>query len=315
MGASLHALEDFYSHSNWLDAPERRSKTYLDLSVAEREKVPLFTGSYELPDHRGLLPHGKPGPMCVLLKPVAGVMKIACHPASPLSGTSICQTWKACEDGVVARPETVLGIPVPDNVYYLTPPGMNLDNSWQAKIGVQVRELTDISGEDLFEAAVDLASRTAVQWLQLIETRLAGIGAGPFWRQVKTALPVPGERERQYEDFFRFPHMFLGVGSYPPPVTEPTGQWYLRVRLVTAKDAGAGTDADIMVHAARRHEVLDYMPRDFPGLAYNDFEAGDDQVYYLGPYATLPTVVGAGEQVGRHREGASWSSAAASSSW
>jgi hypothetical protein len=35
--------------------------------------------------------------------------------------------------------------------------------------------------------------------------------------------------------------------------------------------------------------VLDYMPRDFPGLAYNDFEAGDDQVYYLGPYDTLPT--------------------------
>jgi hypothetical protein len=29
----------------------------------------------------------------------------------------------------------VLGIPVPENVYYLTPPGMNLDNSWQAHIG------------------------------------------------------------------------------------------------------------------------------------------------------------------------------------
>jgi hypothetical protein len=123
VGASLHALEDFYSHSNWLDAPERRTKTYLDLSVADREKVPLFTGSYELPDHRGMLPHGKPGPLCVLLKPVAGVMKIACHPASPIYGTSICQTWKACEDGVVARPRTVLGIPVPDNVYYLTPAG------------------------------------------------------------------------------------------------------------------------------------------------------------------------------------------------
>lgn len=293
VGAGLHAIQDFYSHSNWLDEPAQRTVTYLEMPEAVRERVPLFTGSYEHPDHQGMLPHGKPGPLCVVLKKASTMMDIVCHPVSPLSGTALCEIWRACQDGTPARPKTVLGIPIPENVYYLTPPGMNLDNSWQADIGAQVRGLSDTTGAELFAAAVELAERTSEQWLTLLGARLGEIGARPFWRRVTLDQPVKGDREKQYEQFSRFPHMFLGVGAYPPPATQrPSGQWYLRVQLTTADDAGAGTDADIVAHAGGRRHVLDYMPRHNPLLAYNDFEAGDDQAYYIGPFTSLPTTLG-----------------------
>jgi hypothetical protein len=79
VGASLHALEDFYSHSNWLDDPARRTVTYLKMPEADRRAVPLFTGSYEKAQHRGMLPHGKPGPACAALKRIPGVMDIPPH--------------------------------------------------------------------------------------------------------------------------------------------------------------------------------------------------------------------------------------------
>jgi hypothetical protein len=290
VGASLHAVQDFYSHSNWLDEPARRTVTYLEMPEDERESVPLFTGSYEHPDHKGMLPHGKPGPFCVALKRASTMMDVACHPVSPLTNTTLCEVWRSCKKGTPARPETVLGIPVPANVYYLTPPGMNLDNSWQADIGVKVRGLFGVTGSEMFAAAVELARRTSEQWLSLIGTRMAETGAGAFWQRVKLDKPVKGAREMQYEDFSRFPHMFLGVGEYPPPsVRRPSREWYLRVRLVTSGAVGAGTDADIVAHAGGRRHVLDYMPRHNPLLAYNDFEAGDDQVYYIGPFTTMPS--------------------------
>jgi hypothetical protein len=96
---------------------------------------------------------------------------------------------------------------------------------------------------------------------------------------VKLDKPVKGDREKQYEQFSRFPHMFLGVGQYPPPTAQkPEAQWYLRIRLVTSGELGAGTDADIVAHVGGKRHVLDYMPRHNPLLAYNDFEAGDEPV-------------------------------------
>ena len=291
LGVSLHAIQDFYSHSNWVDDPARRTKTFLGMSAANRQKLALWTGSYELPDHLGMKPHGKPAPWCGALNSISGVMDIMCHPASPLSNGPICKAYKACRDSAQARPPTILGVPVPEGVYYLAPPGIALDSTWQAKIGVQVRGLTDISGDELFEVATRLARKTSVQWLKRLEERMTAAGAGQFWQQVKTAAPTAGARERQYENFAQFPYGFAAVGPYPPPVNENPEDWYLRVRLTTASEAGAGTDADIVVHAGGRSDVLDYMPRDHPLIAYNDFEAGDDQAYYLGPYSTFPSTL------------------------
>ncbi|KGM03410.1 hypothetical protein Q760_04030 [Cellulomonas cellasea DSM 20118] len=288
VGAGLHALQDFYSHSNWVDDETRRTRTFLEVPVAERAAMPLWTGSYELPDHLGLKPHGKPAPWCGALSSISGVMDIVCHPASPLSDGPVCRAYRACRDSAEARPEHILGVPIPAGVYYLAPPGIALDSTWQAEIGVQVRGLTDISGKDLFKAATDLARSTSSQWLELLGARMTSLGAGEFWDQVRTATLPAADRERQFEEFHRFPYGFAAVGPYPPPVNEQADEWYLRVRLVTGRDPGAGTDSDIVVHAGGRSDVLDYMPRDHPLLAYNDFESGDDQAYYLGPYSSLP---------------------------
>ncbi|WP_129337074.1 hypothetical protein [Cellulomonas endophytica] len=288
VGVGLHALQDFYSHSNWVDDPARRAVTYLEMTPAQRQGVPLWTASYELPDHLGIRPHGKPAPWCGVLGGVSAVMDVVCHPASPLSDGPLCTAYRACRDAAEARPETIAGVPVPAGVYYLAPAGVALDSTWQAEIGVRVRGLTDITGAELFTVARDLAFGTSVQWLDLLEERMGALGAGAFWDQVRTGAIEAGERERQYEDFSRFPYGFAAVGTYPPPVQEDPEEWYLRVRLVTAGESGAGTDADVVAHAAGRSDVLDHMPRDNPLLAYDDFEAGDDHVYYLGPYPHLP---------------------------
>jgi hypothetical protein len=288
LGVSLHALQDFYSHSNWVDDPARRSTTFLEVAPADRERIGLWTASYELPDHLGIKPHGKPAPWCGVLNQISGVMDIVCHPASPLSNGPICSAYRACRDSAEARPEKILGVPVPPGIYYLAPPGIALDSRWQAKIGIQVRGLTGITADELFDATYALAEETSVQWLRIVESAMATVGAGQFWDGVKNAPPVAGAREQQFENFSLFTYGFSSVGPYPPPVQENEDEWYLRVRLVTAGDAGAGTDADIVARAGSRSDVLDYMPRDHPLLAYNDFEAGDDHAYYLGPYPTLP---------------------------
>jgi hypothetical protein len=35
--------------------------------------------------------------------------------------------------------------------------------------------------------------------------------------------------------------------------------------------------------------LLDYLPKENPVLAYNDFEPGDDNIYVVGPFAQCPT--------------------------
>ena len=37
--------------------------------------------------------------------------------------------------------------------------------------------------------------------------------------------------------------------------------------------------------------LLDYMPRANPVIAYNDFEAGDDGVYVVGPFREVPDAI------------------------
>ena len=53
MGASLHAIQDFYSHSNWINMHmEKRISPipiWYDVSFAERQKLNVFTGIYQKP--------------------------------------------------------------------------------------------------------------------------------------------------------------------------------------------------------------------------------------------------------------------------
>jgi hypothetical protein len=114
---------------------------------------------------------------------------------------------------------------------------------------------------------------------------------------VKTAPPADNgqaEREAEYEKFDRFPYTFLSAGPYPRSSLYDDGT-YLRVRLKTSGESGAGTDATIAVvgHVGNQsqHFVLDYMPKANPLIAYNDFEAGDNTVYVVGPFADLPDTI------------------------
>jgi hypothetical protein len=59
IGISLHAMQDFYAHSAWIDKKERREKTYFEYSKASRTSDPLYTGAYEHDHQLGVKSHGK----------------------------------------------------------------------------------------------------------------------------------------------------------------------------------------------------------------------------------------------------------------
>lgn len=288
VGVSLHPLQDFYSHTNWVDDPARRDKTWFDLNPAERHRLPLYGGGYEQPEAHGIKPHGTIVPECKALAEWVpdSVMKIVCHALSPFTSAPICEQWRDCEKGQGGSPRTVLGVPVPDGSVYVAPPGINLDSRWLARIGTQVRGLS-VDPDELFDVAYGLALRTSEQWLAILDETMVKAGYGDFWNRVKSGS-ADAPKEDPFEKFNAFPYMFLTTGAYPPSAHEPQGDWYLRVRLRTDDDNGAGTDADIVAHVQGQRFLLDYMPRRVPGLAYDDFEAGDDQAYYLGPFPSLP---------------------------
>jgi len=291
LGVSLHAIQDFYAHSNWVDAPNRRNRTWFEVPPEERKQMSLWTGSYEKPPQLGIKPHGKIEPAATLLKMsgVPEIMPLVCSPFSPLSNSGLCEQWKNVQDGKAVQPQ-VLGVRIPDNFVYLSPPGIALDNRWVANIAVQVRRVTDVTGEQLFEIALALAERTSVQWLTILEEKMNALGAGEFWQRVKTTGFAESERTKQYEHYHRLPYTFLSAGMYPTPAVRPAGdnQFFLRLRLKTASQTGSGTDADILLEARGQRFLLDYMPRANPVLAVNDFEAGDDMVYVVGPFGVLP---------------------------
>lgn len=288
LGVSLHAIQDFYSHSNWVDDPSRRTRTWFDVPLEERRRMTIWTGSYEQPAHLGIKPHGKIEPMFTLLEPAAPIMNIACAPMSPLSNSELCRIWRARETRSV--PAQVLGVQVPNNVVYLAPPGIALDNRWLSRIAVQVRGVTDVTGEELFNVALQLAERASVQWLLILEREMKVLGAEEFWNRIKSTGFGDGERRREFEDYRKMAYTFVSAGAYPTPPFRPAGteEVFLRVRLKTASQTGYGTDADIILQAGNEQFLLDYAPYTNVVLAVNDFEAGDDMVYTVGPLSSLP---------------------------
>jgi hypothetical protein len=293
LGVSLHAIQDFYSHSSWIDDPTRRFHTWYDVfdtSPTVLDQMTVWTGSYEQPDHLGIKPHGKIAPACTIMQgPLGDLLGRACSAVSPISSGSMCLVWRACNQGLALPQIHVGGTPIPPGVLYLAPPGIALDSRWMAPIGVEQRGLAGISGQEAFDTARRLAVRSSIQWLQRLESTMVQIGGASFWQTVKGDGPSSAaQRWRQYEDFSRFPYMMISVGPYPAGVAPEANGVYLRVQIKTANVAGAGTDADIMLEAGGKKALLDYMPYQNPLLSYNDFERGDDQVYYVGPYTQLP---------------------------
>jgi hypothetical protein len=292
VGASLHALQDFYSHSNWVDDRQRRGRTWFDLTPAERLRSPFYTGSYEVAGHHGVKPHGKYAPECLVLNHsgTKAMLDIACHAMSPATKSGLCDAYRNCQTSTSVGMKTVRGVPIPKGILYLGPPGIAIDSKWLAPIAREQRGLTDISAQELFATAYRLAERTSLQWLRRLDALMQQADAGSFWSEVKQRAGADARtRETQFERFDRVPFTFLSAGAYPPDGADAGDGWFLRVTLGTARDHGAGTNADIRLTAGGRSFLLDLMPYDNPLLAYNDFEAGDNDAYVVGPFPSLPT--------------------------
>lgn len=317
LGVSLHAIQDFYSHSNWLDSEARVDATWFSVSGGRRRGAPLWTGSYELAEHLGVQPHGKYAPSCsVLSRPGLDALfdEGLCHAASPLSSRPICRKARACAEGEEVT-LSVGGVELPENVVYMAPPGIALDNSWMAGIGGWKRGMLDslgrweagaervygldpsvcrgllgtgeaceTPGDHLFGRAKALAILASVQWLELLEEAMRRTGHSAFWGRV-VSEDSWDRRYRQYEGYDRFPYQFLSAGPYPRGNADG---YYLRLELETSGERRSGTDADVRAVAGGQSFLLDYLPGERPLLAHNDFEAGDAAAYTIGPFDRMP---------------------------
>ncbi len=325
VGAALHGVQDFYSHSNWVDEPARRVRTWfggdpvLPVSADDpRHVMHLYTGAYEHAGHLAYKPHGKYALDCSIMRKVpSALMDAVCAPISPLSNTALCRRWRECKESTPARIPEVLGISIPEDLVYVEPPGIALDSPWLAQIAVQVRDLPlgeRPSGPELFQVAYDLAVQHTRQWLTDLEAILITVGLEGFWRLVTTQprqgtpgtfpiselsdllAPYPGDTA-QFEDPWRMPFAFASAGTYPPG---PTGQdegWYLRLEITTGDVDNAGTNADILAITSGHEKLLDHMHERTPQggigeirlLEWNDFERNSRNTYLVGPFADLPT--------------------------
>jgi hypothetical protein len=305
VGSGLHALQDFYSHSNWVDEPSRRRVTWPAAGprpgapTDPRDAMHLYTGAYESPQPGTFKHHGKYAPDCSIMRQLpADLMNIVCHAASPMSNLEVCRRWRDCQGGTSVRPGKVAGVPIPAGVVYLEPPGIALDNTWLADIGVQQRDLPDtVSGGELFDRAHELALEHSTVWLKQLDVMMAKANHQSFWTKVKTERRAAGHGpdRSQFEDSHRAPFAFLSAGSYPPNPTAEDG-WYVRLQISTATDRLAGTDADIVALVDGRSFRLDHMHERTAAngmdekrlLEHNDFEAGNHDVYVIGPLPQRP---------------------------
>lgn len=309
VGVSLHAIQDFYSHSNWIDDEERRSVTWFESSSRVREGLALWTGSYERPDHLGAHPHGDFLFSCTVFNNLGSldraVMDGICHAASPLSGTSLCRQYLDCRDAEQLAPPDARGLDLPDGVVWVKP-GVNVDSRWQADVGVRERGLS-ISGAEGFEAAYELAARSSCQWLHILDHVMEEADLARWWSAVKSR-GVPRTRYKSgtsaWEHFGKMPYRFITTGQYPPsPGTDDTKDWYVRLVVETSAGDYTGTDADIIpIVDGVRFPPLDHgvHPTPTPGdprprrsllglmSGHNDFESGDIAAYMLGPLSRPP---------------------------
>ena len=316
IGVSLHAVQDFYAHTNWVDNPVRRGTTWFSASDRLRRNRILYSGTYERPDRRGLKPHGKFLPACSVLS--APFLKQAFRPLclaiSPLSNRKFCDYWRRCKNAQSVQPN-VLGVQVPHYLSYIEPPGIALDSKWQSAIAAKVRHVPDLlgkadAGQILFSSASRLAAWASFEWLKTLERTMKRLprrnfgqnndrlSAGEFWDSLRHASTHLKRWQAQYESYNRFGFQFLSAGPYvydmggsannPWWFSRSVEQVFLRIRLKTSDARKSGTNADIKLVADGQTYRLDYLPDANPALAYNDFERGDDQVYTVGPLRRLP---------------------------
>lgn len=298
LGVSLHAIQDFYSHSNWVDARDRRTRTFFQAPISERSSLVLYTGAYELAEQLGIKHHGAYSPAAsIMMQPgVSQLLEIASSGFSPLQNMPIMETYRKVKNNSTdVQPYIPFlkdnGIHVPANIIYLAPPGIALDSTWMAEIGTRVRGITDATPGEMFNTARGLAIAQTTQWLKRVEWAMNKAGAGDFWNKVKTTPYTEEQREATYEDYKNFAFTFMSAGPYPPPSPNNSEEYYLRLQIKTSNTTFSGTNSDIYLKVGGTKFMLDHMPRSMPILGYDDFEAGGEAVYWAGPFTSVPTSI------------------------
>jgi hypothetical protein len=137
LGITFHAIQDFYSHSNWIDEPDRRDKIFLDIPLCELESTFLYTGSFE--EEFGIKPHGKFSVICSVTQ-WSDFFETSMDIYCAFSSSEICMEYADCDNiiasngAIVADGGKVFGVDIPDGALFVNPPGINLDNRWQANV-------------------------------------------------------------------------------------------------------------------------------------------------------------------------------------
>lgn len=146
LGVTAHAIQDFYSHSNWMDDPARRGVTWFEAAPGTRATYAMMTGAYQYPASHAPFHHGAYSLSCSAIHSagIGGAMDVLCGGVSPFSGTSMCIAHRGCKDGAPVE-TSVLDSHQP-GLLYLSPKGVALDTVWQSKVGAEVRGITGPTG-------------------------------------------------------------------------------------------------------------------------------------------------------------------------
>ena len=216
VGVSLHAVQDFYSHSTWINDPGRREHTWLstwertrttETAPAEVPNDLVTGGTAQLDDHN----------------PPHGVTRITAAAPLRLPGMVLAPMMDALRRRL-RLPEKQYHSRLPRGVRQGQPVGINLDSRWQAPAGSAQRHETGVTPDSLFENAYRLALTESRFWLRLLADR----AGEEFWAEVTSTAPTPPGR---WTEAFQRPegglYDFMAAGVYPP--TQPDSRsWFLR---------------------------------------------------------------------------------------
>lgn len=143
VGLLMHAVQDFYSHSTWIDRPDRRSLTWQETS-----------------DHSGVLSASH-----VLASDPR-------HGEFGLRGRRLAIPARIPLRGRLALGPAVAGLSE----------GITLDSRWQAPLGAATRGIA-LDGDAAFEVAAHLAQRSARQVLHALALDAEQAGLGGLWQR------------------------------------------------------------------------------------------------------------------------------------
>jgi hypothetical protein len=237
IGVALHAIQDFYSHSTWIDDEERHEHTWLET-------------------------HGWPGRLTGSDDVSTGGFE---HETSEHVHGRTAFTRQAFR----RLPAMILDRKPrrdrPAGVRHAGRPGINLDSPWQAQLRARTRGLA-LNGEAAFELALGLAERETSVFLSGLVENTA------FWKNVTGS----GETgwTAQYDDPMRRPYAFLTAGHYPPHGTTASYDWYLRIDVPGAGGSAdfvqrAGRTLQRWRLDGHRTVTLGPVPMDTPVLQLN----------------------------------------------